>query len=65
MMIKSPLDYLRHYNEKSFFISPSSATEIFINSLKVGKSVGPYSIPIKLLKTLCFYISHPFSEISQ
>ena len=62
---KSPLDYLRHYNEKSFFISPSSATEIeiLINSLKVGKSVGPYSIPIKLLKTLCFYISHPFSEI--
>ena len=48
-----------------FFISPSSATEIeiLINSLKVGKSVGPYSIPIKLLKTLCFHISHPFSEI--
>ena len=62
---KSPLDCLRHYNEKSFFISPSSATEIeiLIDSLKVGKSVGPYSIPIKLLKSLCFYISHPFSEI--
>ena len=62
---KSPSDYLRHYNEKSFFISPFSATEIetLINSLKVGKSVGPCSIPIKLLKILCFYISHPFSEI--
>ena len=58
---KSPLDYLRHYNEKSFFISPSSATEIeiLINLLKVGKSVGPYSIPIKLLKTLFLYFT-PF-----
>ena len=37
---KSPSDYLRHYNERSFFISPSSAAEIkiLINSFKVGKS---------------------------
>ena len=58
---KSPLDYLRHYIERSFFISPSSATEIeiLINSFKMGKSVGPCSIPIKLLKILCSYISHP------
>ena len=44
---KSPSDYLRHYNKKSFFIFPSSATEIeiLIKSFKVGKLVGPYSIP--------------------
>ena len=56
---------MRQYDERSFFVFPSSAAEIeiLINSFKVGKSVGPYSIPIKLLKILCSYISQPFSEI--
>ena len=62
---KSPSDYLRHHNQKSFFfISPASAAKIetLINSLKVAKSVGPYRIPIKLLKILCSYVANSFSE---
>ena len=39
------------------------SNEILINSFKIGKSVGPYSIPIKLLEVLCFYISQPFSQL--
>ena len=39
---KTPLDYLRHYNEKSFCISPSSATEIeiLISSFIKGGQIG-------------------------
>ena len=54
---QSPLHYLRHHYDRSVFISLSSANEIEIltNSFKVGKFVGPYSIPVKLLKILCSY----------
>ena len=34
-----------------------------INSFKSGKAVGPFSIPISLLKLLCEYISIPLCEI--
>ena len=48
---------LEHYalNDESFFISPVTSHEIkvVINSMKSGKAVGPYSIPIFLLKILC------------
>ena len=49
----------------SFFIAPSVPSEIsdIINMLKSGKSLGPNSIPIKLLKHLCPLISLPLSQI--
>ena len=34
-----------------------------LKSCEVGKSEGPYSIPIKLSKILSSYILHPSSEI--
>ena len=48
---KSPLDYL--------FISPTNSAEVagVIVQLKNKKSVGPYSIPCKLLKMLSHLVS--------
>ena len=62
---KSPLDYLGHENPHSFFISPTAPFEVsdVINALKSGKSIGPNSIPIKLLKIISPYISSPLSQI--
>ena len=62
---KSPLDYLKHFNEKSFLLSAATPNEIedLINSFQEGKAVGPYSIPIKLLKMISYQISVPFCII--
>ena len=57
---KSPLDYLSTPNLDSFFISPCTSNEVssLIQSLKLGKSSGPNSIPVKLLKILDTPISN-------
>lgn len=62
---KSPLDFVHNRNCDSFFIAPSVPSEIsdIINLLKPGKSLGPNSIPVKLLKHLCPLISLPLSQI--
>ena len=62
---KSPLEYLSSQNESSFFITPASPEEIkvIINSLKSGKTVGPHSIPIYLLKIPSEYIAVPLCDI--
>ena len=56
---KSPLAYLSNRNMESFFISPCTSNEVslVIQALKNGKSSGPNSIPIKLLKILEPHIS--------
>ena len=60
---KSPLDYLSSRNLNSFSaVSPNEVQNI-IGSLKSGKAVGPYSIPIFLLKLPSQYISFPLSDI--
>ena len=58
---KSPLSYLSHSNPDSFSISPCTVNEVsnVIQSLKNGKSSGPNSIPVKLLKIL----NHPISSV--
>ena len=64
---KSPLDYLknRNMNSRSFLISPVTHSEIedIIISLKNGKSTGPFSIPVKLLKLVKSDISRPLACI--
>ena len=62
---KSPLDYLKNRNMNSFFISPVTHSEIedIIISLKNGKSTGPFSIPVKLLKLVKSDISWPLACI--
>ena len=49
----------------SFFISPVTHSEIedIIISLKNGKSTGPFSIPVKLLKLVKSDISRPLACI--
>ncbi len=56
---KSPLDYLSNRKSYSLFLSPVTHEEIldFINLLDSSKSVGPNSIPIKLLKIIGSSIS--------
>jgi len=58
---KRPQEYLRLPQSNSFFISPTTTTEIenIITSLKSGKAVGPFSIPIDILKPLKSVISKP------
>ena len=60
---KSPLSYLSNPNSDSFFASPCTVTEVsnVIQSLKNGKSSGPNSIPVKLLKILNYSISSDLS----
>ena len=62
---KSPMDYLNHCVQNSFFLSPADPKEIesIILSFSNKKSVGPYSIPVRLLKTLACEISESFSLI--
>ena len=62
---KSPSDYLSSKNSNSVFGSPVSPAEIkiIINSMRNGKAVGPYSIPIFLLKILNEHIATPLCDI--
>ena len=63
---KCPLDYLKQRNYRSLFLSNVTPEEIetLINSLQEGKAVGPYSIPIKLLKMISRPISLPLCNES-
>ena len=60
---KSPLSYLANPNLNSLIISPCTTNEVstVIKSLKNGKSSGPNSIPVKLLKLLDDSISSDLS----
>ena len=51
---KTPVDYLQNRVDNSFFLSPKDPNEIeaIILSFNNYESVGPYSVPIKLLKSL-------------
>ena len=61
MTPKSPLDYLSNRTSNSLFLSPVTLIEVndLINILNPSKSVGPNSIPIKLLKIIAYSVS-PF-----
>ena len=63
--LKPLLDYLDNENPNSFFITPTAPLEIvdIIDVLKTDKSLGPNSIPIKLLKILSLHTSSPLSQI--
>ena len=62
---KSPLDYLKKRISNSLFLSPATPEEIetIIQSLNVKKAIGPYSIPLSLLKILSRHIAQPLSSI--
>ena len=54
----SPMVYLNNPISNSFFILPATCSEIEteISQLKSGKSVGPSSVPVDILKMLKTYI---------
>ena len=54
MTPKAPLDYLSNRTGNSLFLTPGTLLEVtdLISILNPSKSVGPNSIPIKLLKIL-------------
>jgi len=58
-------DYLKNANPSSFFIKPTDPKEIesIINQLNTSKSVGPNSIPPKLIKQISHIISNPLANI--
>ena len=62
---KSPVDFMGSRIGSSFFTAPSIPLEIsdIISLLKSGKSLGPNSIPMKILKLLSPLISSPLSQI--
>ena len=56
---KSPLDYLTKRVSNSLFLTPVTEIEVkdIISILNPSKSVGPNSIPVKLLKVIGSSIS--------
>ena len=62
---KSPVDFLSDKIGSSFFTTPSVPFELsdIISALKSGKSLGPNSILMKVLKCLSPLISSPLSQI--
>ena len=62
---KSFTDYLKTPNEKSLFLTPTTANDIknIINELNSKKTSGPGSIPTEILKLTNNIISKPLSEI--
>ena len=62
---KAPLDYLKNSNPSSLFQAPVTPDEIeiIIKSLNTKTSIGPYSIPVFLLKILSRHIAKPLAQI--
>ena len=62
---KSPMDYLQASNPYSTFLSPTTKFEVedVISNLDSTTSIGPNSIPIKLLKVLKPYISQYLEKL--
>ena len=61
----APLDYLKNSNPSSLFLAQVTPDEIkiIIKSLNTKKSIGPYSIPVLLLKILSRHIAKPLAQI--
>ena len=58
-------DYLKKPNSENFTIAPTTSDEIsdLIHDLKSSESVGPYSIPTKIMKISKEIISLPLSQL--
>ena len=61
----SPVKYLKCQPKNSFYLFPTSATEIEteITKLKVNKSAGPFSIPIGVFKFIKSILSKPLETV--
>ena len=65
LVYKSPTEYLKDSLCNSFYIFRTTADEIEveISKLKSGKSTGPFSIPVTILKLLKSVISRPLETL--
>ena len=62
---KNFTDYLKKPNSENFIITSTTFNEIsdLIHNLKSSKSVGPYSVPTKIIKISKEIISLPLSQL--
>ena len=62
---KKYTDYLSNENPDTFFLSPTNKEEIkfILSSLDINKSIGPYSIPSKVLNMLKNDISEQLADL--
>ena len=62
---KVPVEFMDDRVRNSFFVAPSTAFEVsdIISLLQSGKSLGPNSIPMRILKLLSPLIASPLSQI--
>ena len=62
---KNFTDYLKKPNSENFTIAPTTSDEIsdLIHNLKSHRSVGPYSIPTKIMETSKEIMSLPLSQL--
>ena len=60
---KSYREFVGPFQCNSFYLSPTTPEEIEqeINNLNSNKSTCPYSIPVKLIKILKYFLSHPLN----
>ena len=58
-------EYLTNPNEKTFSLYPTNPTEVedYIKNLNIRKSIGPFSIPNRILKEFNKLFSVPISRI--
>ena len=62
---KTSKDYLKKPNSENFIIAPTTSDECsdLIHNLKSRKSVGPYSIPTKIMKISKEIVPLPLSQL--
>ena len=57
--------FLKNPNNLTFFITPTTVEEVndLISDLKASKSIGPSSLPTKIMKQLNYIIASPLAEL--
>ena len=61
----NPMDYLHSPVKDSFFLFPTPSREIEfeISNLRIGKTAGPFSVPIDILKIVKCVVSKPLEML--
>ena len=59
------MSFLKNPNNLTFFITPTTVEEVndLISDLKASKSIGPSSLPTKIMKQLNDIIASPLAEL--
>ena len=59
------MSFLKNPNNLTFFVTPTTVEEVndLISDLKASKSIGPSSLPTKIMKQLNDIIASPLAEL--